>query len=163
MKRFAQNSLTAIAVLAITCGAAKTSNGDDNMTDTPLCISGIRPHLTVYNRPETLGDTRYEKGGGEVGIGAVVPWAGKLWMVTYPQHDVSGGSDKLWTVDENFAQEMRPDHFVAMAAYGDYGPGYIGTSIAYTQGGYETGIVSRVAPEVEQVLTDAMQTLLQAN
>ena len=61
------------------------------------------------------------------------------------------------------AQKMRPDAFVAMAAYGDYGPGYIGTSIAYTQGGYETGIVSRVAPEVEQVLTDAIQTLLQAN
>ncbi len=48
-----------------------------------------------------------------------------------------------------------------MAAYGDLGPGYIGTSIAYTQGGYETGIVSRVAPAVEQVLTDAMKTLLQ--
>lgn len=59
------------------------------------------------------------------------------------------------------AQQMRPDDFVAMAAYGDYGPGYIGTKIAYTQGGYETGIVSRVSPEVEQVLTDAMQKLLQ--
>ena len=44
------------------------------------------------------------------------------------------------------AQQMRPGEFVAMAAYGDYGPGYIGTSIAYDQGGYETGIVSRVAP-----------------
>lgn len=89
--------------------AATTSNGDDSMTDTPLCISGIRPSLTVYNRPETLGDTRYKTGGGEVGIGAVVPWAGKLWMVTYPQHDTRGGSDKLWTVDEDFAQEMRPE------------------------------------------------------
>ncbi len=59
------------------------------------------------------------------------------------------------------AQKMRPDLFVAMAAYGDLGPGYIGTSIAYTQGGYETGTPSRVAPEVEQVLTAAMQTLLQ--
>lgn len=61
------------------------------------------------------------------------------------------------------AQKMSPDNFVAMAAYGDYGPGYIGTSIAYTQGGYETGIVSRVSPAVEQVLTGAMKTLLQAD
>lgn len=61
------------------------------------------------------------------------------------------------------AQQMYPDNWVAMAAYGDLGPGYIGTSIAYTQGGYETGIVSRVAPAVEQVLTDAMQRLLQPN
>lgn len=60
------------------------------------------------------------------------------------------------------AQQMRPDNFVAMAAYGDYGPGYIGTRIAYGQGGYETGIVSRVAPEVEERLTAAMRRLLQA-
>lgn len=60
------------------------------------------------------------------------------------------------------AQKMQPDDFIAMAAYGDYGPGYIGTAIAYTQGGYETGIVSRVAPTVEKVLMDAMRDLLEA-
>jgi len=58
------------------------------------------------------------------------------------------------------AQQMQPNAFVAMAAYGDYGPGYIGTKIAYGQGGYETGVVSRVAPEVEGVLMEAMQELL---
>lgn len=58
------------------------------------------------------------------------------------------------------AQQMRPDRFIAMAAYGDYGTGYIGTEIAYDQGGYETGIVSRVAPQVEKVLTDAIRQLL---
>lgn len=58
------------------------------------------------------------------------------------------------------AQSLRPDDFVAMAAYGDYGPGYIGTEVAYTQGGYETGMVSRVAPEVESVLMDAVRKLL---
>ena len=31
-------------------------------------------------------------------------------------------------------RRMKPEAFVAMAAYGDYGPGYIGTRIAYTQG-----------------------------
>jgi len=61
------------------------------------------------------------------------------------------------------AQKMRPDAFVCMAAYGDYGPGYIGTAIAYTQGGYETGSrnVSRVGPRVEPVLVGAMQKLLE--
>ena len=58
------------------------------------------------------------------------------------------------------AQQMRPDLFVTMAAYGDYGPGYIGTEIAYSQGGYETGKVSRVAPEVEQVLLNGLKQLL---
>ncbi|MBL9152009.1 MAG: hypothetical protein JNK37_05980 [Verrucomicrobiales bacterium] len=59
------------------------------------------------------------------------------------------------------AQAMRPDEFVAMAAYGDNAPSYIGTAIAYTQGGYEVGDhVSRVGPAVEAVLTDAMKELL---
>ena len=58
------------------------------------------------------------------------------------------------------AQKMRPDLSVMMAAYGDYGPGYIGTADAYSQGGYETGRVSRVAPEVEGVLVSAMKELL---
>jgi hypothetical protein len=58
------------------------------------------------------------------------------------------------------AQKMRPDSPVMMAAYGDYGPGYIGTSISYTQGGYETGPVSRVGPGAEEVLMRAMRELL---
>jgi hypothetical protein len=58
------------------------------------------------------------------------------------------------------AQAMRPKAPVMMAAYGDYGPGYIGTKISYTQGGYETGPVSRVAPEAEDALLDAIRKLL---
>jgi hypothetical protein len=59
------------------------------------------------------------------------------------------------------AQKVRPDLFVAMAAYGDYAMGYIGTEIAYSQGGYETGpTASHVAPAVERTLTDAMAKLL---
>ncbi len=61
------------------------------------------------------------------------------------------------------AKAMRPDLHVAMAAYGDYGPGYIGTEEAYGQGGYETGpTASNVAPEVEGVLMDGMRVLLEA-
>ncbi|WP_442505634.1 hypothetical protein SH528x_004431 [Novipirellula sp. SH528] len=60
------------------------------------------------------------------------------------------------------AKAMRPDLKVAMAAYGDYGPGYIGTAEAYGQGGYETSqTASNVAPEVETVLIDGIKTLLQ--
>ena len=59
------------------------------------------------------------------------------------------------------AQQMRPDLFVAMAAYGDYAPGYIGTEVSYQQGGYETGPkASLVAPSVEAVIMDAMKRLL---
>jgi hypothetical protein len=51
-----------------------------------------------------------------------------------------------------------------MAAYGQYGPGYIGTAAAYPEGGYEIGLnSSSVAPEVESVLMGAMRKLLNQN
>jgi hypothetical protein len=59
------------------------------------------------------------------------------------------------------AQTMRPNDTVCMAAYSDTGPGYIGTEISYSQGGYETQpSSSNTAPSVEKVLMDAMRALL---
>ena len=59
------------------------------------------------------------------------------------------------------AKAQRPDLFVAMAAYGDYAPGYIGTALAYEQGGYETSPASsNVAPQTEVVLLEAIGKLL---
>ena len=61
------------------------------------------------------------------------------------------------------AKAERPDLFVAMAAYGDYAPWYIGTAVAYEQGGYETSPgASNVAPEVEPALLAAIRKLLRA-
>lgn len=57
------------------------------------------------------------------------------------------------------AKSERPDLFVTMAAYGDFGPHYIGTSGAYNQGGYEIS-ASDVSPEVESVLMAAIKKLL---
>lgn len=59
------------------------------------------------------------------------------------------------------AQTLSGGAPVCMAAYGEYGCGYIGTKIAYSQGGYETSPgASLVAPEVEAVLMDGMRELL---
>lgn len=59
------------------------------------------------------------------------------------------------------AKKERPDLFVSMAAYGDLGPGYIGTALAYEKGGYEVSErASNVAPEAEAVLMKAIRALL---
>ena len=59
------------------------------------------------------------------------------------------------------AKAARPDLFVAMAAYGDYGTWYIGTAIAYEQGGYETTPpASNVGPGAEPELLGAIRDLL---
>ena len=59
------------------------------------------------------------------------------------------------------AKALRKDLFVTMAAYGDYGPFYIGTKEAYQQGGYEIQS-SPVTAESEAVLMDAISKLLPA-
>ena len=59
------------------------------------------------------------------------------------------------------AKAERPDLFVAMAAYGDYGPWYIGTARAYEEGGYETTPpASNVSPGAEAELLGAIRKLL---
>ncbi len=59
------------------------------------------------------------------------------------------------------AQHMLPDSNICLAAYGEYGTFYIGTRIAYPQGGYETSVgATNVAPETEGVLLTAMKELL---
>lgn len=59
-----------------------------------------------------------------------------------------------------FAQSLLPEHFVAVAAYGDCGPAYICTQPAFTEGGYEP-TDSLVAPRGEAVLKAAIRELLQ--
>jgi len=50
----------------------------------PRVVSGVYPHLAMFNDE------------GECGTGAVVPWAGRLWVVTYAPHKPRGSSDKLY-------------------------------------------------------------------
>ena len=60
------------------------------------------------------------------------------------------------------AKAMRPDLFVAVAAYGDYAPGYLCTAVAYKEGGYESGPASGVTSEVEGVLMNGIRKLMNA-
>lgn len=63
----------------------------------PLSISGIYPHLAYYNEE------------GECGTGAVVPWADKLWVITYGPHLPFGSSDKLYEIDTDLNKIVREE------------------------------------------------------
>ena len=77
-----------------------------------------------------------------------------LWLLHLP--------GELFVEYQLAAQQMKPDDFVCTAAYGEYGPGYICTEVAYDQGGYESSNrASRVSPEVENVLMRSISELLQ--
>lgn len=63
----------------------------------PVSFSGIYPHLAMFNN------------GGECGTGAVVPWADKLWVVTYSPHSPKGSDDKLYSIDSALRQTIHPE------------------------------------------------------
>ena len=73
-------------------------------SDPPLQVSGVYPHLTAFN-----GTGEFIR-HGECGIGAVAPWAGKLWFLTYPPHSTRGSDDKLYAITPDLKTlEIRPE------------------------------------------------------
>jgi hypothetical protein len=72
--------------------------------DEPIFISGVYPHLTTY--ADNGGEVRSLN---ECGIGAVVPWAGKLWMVNYAAHEPYGSDHKLYSVGEDLELTIHPE------------------------------------------------------
>ena len=130
----------------------------------------IRVTLPVSERLRDLDKLRETLNDSKAQIAARRRAATDLVWASNPQTALSrlrlGPAVVLYMPGELFveyqlaAQQVKPDRFVAMAAYGEYGPGYIGTAVAYSQGGYETGPVSRVSPDVEPVLQKAIRELL---
>jgi hypothetical protein len=58
----------------------------------PIQVSGVYPHLRMWN------------GHGEAGTGAVVPWQGSLWAITYAPHMPNGSTDKLYQITPELEQ-----------------------------------------------------------
>jgi hypothetical protein len=63
----------------------------------PPSWSGIYPHLAYFNEE------------GECGTGAVVPWADRLWVITYGPHLPFGSTDKLYEITPDLQQVIRPE------------------------------------------------------
>lgn len=82
-------------ILVILCSSMLYA-GEQSVSEKP-CFSGIYPQNAYFNRE------------GECGTGAVVPWAGKLWWITYGPHCPWGSSDKLYELDPNGKRTIRPE------------------------------------------------------
>ncbi len=82
------SSLRSLAALALTTLSAAAA---------PQEWSGIYPELAYFNNE------------GECGTGAVVPWADRLWVITYGPHLPYGSSDKLYEITPDLKQIVRPE------------------------------------------------------
>ena len=128
-------------------------------------------HLTVAKLEAELKEQRGAAGGaaGVAGVASRLAWVRRcqaghridVQCLGLGRARILHLPGELFVEYQLAAKALRPDRFVALAAYGDYAPWYIGTAVAYEQGGYETSPeASNVAPEVETVLMTAMRKLL---
>ena len=76
-------------LLLLSCTSEKETSEE------PVQVSGIYPHLAFYNSQ------------GECGTGAVVPWGGRLWAITYSPHFPQGSDDKLYEITPDLKQIIR--------------------------------------------------------
>lgn len=88
-----------LLTLAMACAmsACAQKQGKAQQDQQNLQFSGIYPHLAYYNNE------------GECGTGAVVPWANRLWVITYGPHKPNGSSDKLYEITPDLRQIVRPE------------------------------------------------------
>ncbi|MGD1891602.1 MAG: hypothetical protein ACFB15_13535 [Cyclobacteriaceae bacterium] len=98
--RFLLNFLFILCLLLSNCLRSQS------LTDSVIQISGVYPHLAVFNPGDGI-DCRGN--GNECGIGAVVPWNGKLWMITYSPHCPHGSSDKLYSISDKLELTTHPE------------------------------------------------------
>lgn len=87
--------LLVAAVLLMLLG--DLSAQDQPVEEQPVSIAGVYPHLTMHNDEK------------ECGTGALVPWAGSLWAITYAPHEPRGSSDKLYQITPDLNQIVRPE------------------------------------------------------
>lgn len=81
-----------------------TAVGSSAISGEPRFISGVYPHLTTY------ADNGNMRGRlNECGIGAVVPWADRLWMVNYAAHEPYGSDHKLYSIGKDMALTIHPE------------------------------------------------------
>ncbi|MBN1851880.1 MAG: hypothetical protein JW829_04120, partial [Pirellulales bacterium] len=93
MKSLALTVLTGLSLSLV----VKNIQAADLYSWTAPNISGIYPHLAMFNNE------------GECGTGAVVPWADRLWVITYGPHFPNGSSDKLYEITPDLQQIIRPE------------------------------------------------------
>lgn len=84
-------------LLALGWLALVTSPEPCASADVPRHVSGIYPHLAMFNDE------------AECGTGAVVPWADRLWAITYGPHSPYGSTDRLYEITPALEQIIRPE------------------------------------------------------
>jgi len=66
---------------------------------TPIEINGVFPNLTIVGPHENRSES---------GIGALLPWADRLWMIGYVAH-ISGSRIGLYEISEDMTMKMHPE------------------------------------------------------
>jgi hypothetical protein len=107
LRHWAWFALTVLWVLVLSSGYgqaqvldANTPSADDTGSgQLPIQINGVFPNLTVM--APGVGSN------SEAGIGALIPWADKLWAIGYVSH-IKGKGLGLYEISDGFTMRRHP-------------------------------------------------------
>lgn len=105
--KFSQEQNAPVGTAEILFGATKGEEQVVQMSGNRK-IAGIYPHLTTYSQSRKDGKF-FKDGHQECGIGGIIPWAGKLWMITYAPHKPRGSDHKLYSIDKNMTMTIHAE------------------------------------------------------
>ena len=106
MKKQRQNRTGKIFILILVIniilftGAVAQNTTSRSPVRLVIDVNGVFPNLTVIGTSD--------KGCSESGIGALIPWANKLWMIGYVAH-IHGSGIGLYEISEDMTMVKRPE------------------------------------------------------
>lgn len=83
--------VTCLTILTLTLGAG--------VSDSPIQVDGVFPNMTVY--AHGAGSS------SETGIGALIPWADRLWAIGYVAH-IKGEGIGLYEIRDDMTMHLHP-------------------------------------------------------
>ncbi len=95
MKKFIPSLLIPLLMIFTECRHREDIRNVWNVD--AIQVSGIFPHLAAYDEE------------GECGTGAIVPWADRLWVVSYGEHYPYGSSGKLYEINSRLERIVRTE------------------------------------------------------
>jgi hypothetical protein len=100
--------LIAAVLFALAVGVVADNPAPMPLTTAFLSASGVYPSLTVTadSAPPNVTSPR-----SECGVGALMAWADRLYVVSYLSVPNAGSGTGLYAIDQNLNMEASSEHF----------------------------------------------------
>ncbi|EAZ79906.1 hypothetical protein [Algoriphagus machipongonensis] len=95
-----KNIVLSIFIVSLLAFSQVFAQNQETTKKIPIQVNGVFPHISVVGPSD--------KNRSESGIGALIPWADKLWMIGYVAH-IQGSGIGLYQISEDMSMQKHPE------------------------------------------------------